>query len=160
MNTYCVPGSLHIYSPFLIPSSFLFSPPPPRLSGLSALFQDKEQTFTEHLWYDNQLPVLSLLSSHPPISLTCGLCYPLLSALCQGMKWAFIEHLLYANLLTLPSPSILPVPSFLLHLLFLGETGNYGAPTVCQAINIPSHLLLPLSPGPSPSASFSLPCVP
>lgn len=121
LNTYCVPGSLHIYFPFLIPSSFLFSPlSPPCLSGLSALFQGKQQTFTEHLWYDNQWPVLSLLSSHPPISLTCGLCYPLLlSALCQGRKRAFIEHLLYARqspyaLLPLNSPhSFISAPSAL-----------------------------------------------
>ena len=77
LSTYCVLGSLHIFPPFFPPVSPL-SPPHP--SGLSALFQGKERTFTEHLWHAKQSPVLPQLSSHPAISLTCGFCCFLLSA--------------------------------------------------------------------------------
>ena len=66
LSTYCVPGSLHTFSPFLTLSSSPFFPLSSScLSGLSALFQGKGHTFIEHLWYTKQLLVLSPLSSRP-----------------------------------------------------------------------------------------------
>lgn len=156
LSTYCVPGSLHIFSSFLIPSSFLFSPLSPCLSGLSALFQGKEQTFTEHLWYDNQLPVPSLLSSHPPFSLTCGLCY-----LCQGRKLAFIEHLSFARQSPY-APSALNSPCFFIsapsalsggreqarmgHLLYIRQLMSH---LISSCLYLPAPLPLPASPFPA-----------
>lgn len=90
LSSYCALGSLHLFSPFL----FLLSPLS-SLSGHSALFQGKEHTFIEHLWYAKQLLVLSLPSSRPPVSL--------LSAR-EGKRHLLKTYCVPDNFLTLPPP--------------------------------------------------------
>lgn len=135
---YTPPPSSHPLPPSVSPLSS-------RLSRLSALCKG---TFIEHVWYVKQSLLLSLLPSRPFISTDL---WSLLSSdsfgLCQERTWAFTEHPLCAK----QSPST-PSPRFslFLHCLpFLGKrTSNYGAPTVCQAINNTLFLFfsLPLSP--------------
>lgn len=139
----------------------------PLLVFLGSLLSAKARnTFIECLWYTKQLLVLSLFSSHPLIStdpwfLLSSASFCSLPGEELGIYRAPIVCLVIS--FHSPSPSILPVPSsltsyFLLSLLSWGKkTSNYGAPIVCQAIYTPPHLLLPLSPCPAHSASFSLP---
>lgn len=97
LSAYCALGSLHLFSPFL----FLLSPLS-SLSGHSALFQGKEHTFIEHLWYAKQLLVLSLPSSRPPVSVVSAvLCFFLLSAR-EGKRHLLKTYCVPDNFLTLP----------------------------------------------------------
>lgn len=155
---------LTVYQTLYIPLSSLSSSPVPLCPlpvFLSSLPSSKARTFIEHFWYASNC-VLSLLSSCPSVSTdSASLCFFLLSAREEN------GHLLSTycvpdSFLTLPqlftSLSSLISNFFLFHQLFLKDKNKQlWAPTVYQSINIPLHLLLPLSRCPSRSASLS-PC--
>ena len=102
----------------------------PCLSGLSALFQGKGHTFIEHLWYTKQLLVLSPLSSRPLFStdlwalLSCASFHSLPGeeiGIYGALTVCLAVSLHSPCPLTLPVPSSLTSPFFLLCLPFLGD---------------------------------------
>lgn len=152
-----MPSSLHIFSPFPTPSFSPVSPlSSPDLSGLSALCQGKEHTFIEHLWYAKQWLVLSLLSSHPPVStdLWSLLSSTFLFSAREGNGHLLSAYCVLGNFLTLPfslnSPcSFISDFFLLLHPPFLRKENKQLWSTYCMPGN--QH------PTSSPLACFSLP---